>query len=89
MPSLDIESVPHLSEMPELIQQGIPQMSFAGHVYSSNAEQRSVIINGHSMAEGDVVITGLVIEQITSDGVIFNYQGQLFRMQILQDWSFN
>jgi general secretion pathway protein B len=87
-PSLEIQAVPHLSELPDLVQQAIPDMSFAGHVYSSSAEQRSVIINGRSMAEGDTVIRDLSIEQITSDGIIFNYKGQLFRMEILQDWSF-
>ena len=89
VPSLDIGTVPHLSEMPQLVQQAIPEMSFAGHVYSSNAEQRSVIINGHSMSEGDTVINGLVVEQITSDGIVFSYRDQLFRMEILQDWSFD
>ena len=88
-PSLDIGAVPHLSEMPRLVQEAIPQMTFAGHVYSTNAEQRSVIINGHSMSEGDRVIAGLRVEQITRDGIIFNYRDQLFRMEILQDWSFD
>jgi general secretion pathway protein B len=88
-PSLDMGSVPHLSEMPELVRQAIPQMKFAGHVYSSSAEQRSVIINGRSMSEGETVIAGLLVEQITRDGIVFNYRGQLFRMQILQDWSFD
>ena len=88
-PSLEIQAVPHLSELPDLVQQAIPDMSFAGHVYSGSADQRSVIINGRSMAEGDTVIRDLSIEQITSDGIIFNYKGQLFRMEILQDWSFD
>lgn len=88
-PSLEIQSVPHLSDMPPLVQQAIPDMSFAGHVYSPNAAQRSVIINGRAMAEGDTVIRDLRIEQITSDGIVFNYKGQLFRMAILQDWSFD
>ena len=88
-PSLDIDSVPHLTEMPTLVQQAIPEMSFAGHVYSSDISQRSVIINGYSMSEGETVINGLTVEQITSNGIVFNYQGQLFRMEILQDWSFD
>jgi hypothetical protein len=88
-PSLQIESVPHLSDMPDLVQQAIPDMSFSGHVYSSDIRQRSVIINGHSMGEGEMLIKGLVVEQITSNGIIFSYQGQLFRMDILQDWSFD
>lgn len=88
-PSLEMDAVPHLSEMPSLVQQAIPDMSFAGHVYSSQVSQRSVIINGHSMSEGDVIINGLKVEQIIQNGVVFNYQGQLFRVDILQDWSFD
>lgn len=87
-PSLEMDSVPHLSQLPSLIQQAIPNMTFAGHVYSSNPIQRSVIINGHAMSEGDVVINNLKVEQITRSGVVFDFDGQLFRMDILQDWSF-
>ena len=82
-------SVQHLQDMPEMVQQAIPEMVFAGHVYSSDAAQRSVIINDHYMNEGDVVIVGLKVERITPKGVIFDYNGQLFRTDILQDWSFD
>lgn len=88
-PSLALESVPHLLDMPSLVQQAIPNMEFAGHVYTSNAMQRSVIINGRSMAEGEVLVEGLRIEQITQNGVVFSYQDQLFQMPILQDWAFD
>jgi len=89
MPVLEINSLPHLYDMPPLVRQAIPDMSFAGHVYSSEARQRSVIVNGHSMSEGEIIIEGLKVEQIIHNGVVFNYQGQLFRMDILQDWSFD
>lgn len=88
-PTLDLDSVPHLYEMPSLVQQAIPEMSFAGHVFSSDINQRTVIINGHSMSEGEVVIQGLKVEQITHNGIVFDYDGQLFRMDVLQDWSFD
>lgn len=84
-----IRQVPRLSELSELVQQAIPNMVYAGHVYSSNSKQRSIIINGYAMSEGDTVIDGLKVKQITPDGVIFDYQGQLFRVEILQDWSFD
>ena len=84
-----LESVPHLQEMSELVQQAIPDMAFAGHVYSSNPVQRSVIINGSAMGEGDLIMNGLSIDQITDKGVIFDYQSQRFRIDILQDWSFD
>jgi general secretion pathway protein B len=88
-PSLDIVSVPHLSEMPAMVQQAIPDMVFAGHVFSSHVEQRSVIINNHYMNEGDVVIGDLKVEQITQKGIVFKYNEHLFRIDILQDWSFD
>ena len=88
-PSLFLGSVPHLRDMPALVLQAIPDMEFAGHVYSSNPEQRSVIINGRSMAEGETVVEGLRVEQITEKGVVFDYQNQLFQMPILQDWAFD
>ena len=88
IPSLEMNSAPLLSELPSLIQQGIPKMTFAGHVYSSNPSQRSVIINGHAMGEGDVIMNNLRVEQITRSGVVFKFEGQLFRIDILQDWSF-
>lgn len=84
-----IREVPRLSELSPIVQQAIPNMIFAGHVYSSSAAQRSIIINGYPMSEGDVVVDGLSVKQITRDGVIFDYQGQLFREEILQDWSFD
>ncbi|TNF38918.1 MAG: hypothetical protein EP315_00535 [Gammaproteobacteria bacterium] len=88
-PSLEMDTVPYLQDLPALVQQAIPDMTFAGHVYSSNPAQRSVIINGHAMGEGELVIDRLRVEQITRNGVVFNFDGQLFRMDILQDWSFN
>jgi len=88
-PQNNNDNIPDLVELPSLIQQAIPQLNFAGHVYSSNPLQRSVIINGASMSEGDRVIDGLILREINQKGVVLSYRGQLFRMQVLQDWSFD
>ncbi|MDQ1363799.1 MAG: ral secretion pathway protein [Pseudomonadota bacterium] len=82
------DAVPFIEQLPSLLQQSIPSMQFAGHVYSANPRQRSVIINGRSMSEGDALLSGLTLLQITPDSVIFDYQGQLFRVPVLHDWSF-
>ncbi len=85
---LAMANVPYLHELEEYKQQSIPRLNFAGHVYSSSALNRSVIINGHAMSEGDSIMQGLHVEQITPGGVIFGFQGEYFRVDILQDWSF-
>lgn len=84
----DLMDIPYLTELPDYQQQSIPAMEFAGHVYSSDASSRSVIINGRFMEEGDNLLPGLRIERITINGVVFAYQDTLFRVDILQDWSF-
>ena len=84
----DLIEIPYLHELPDYQQQSIPEMNFAGHVYSSSPSNRSIIINNNAMSEGDSIIEGLNVEQITSNGVVFSFQGELFKMDILQDWSF-
>ena len=84
---VSFNDIPYLHEMPEYQQQSVPDMSFAGHVYSSRASSRSVIINGDAMSEGDVIVQGLNVVEITPSGVVFSLHNELFRMDILQDWS--
>lgn len=83
-----LSEVPYLYELEDYQQQSIPQMSFAGHVYSSTPASRSIIINNNALSEGDNIMPGLKVEMITSNGVVFRFQDMLFKMDILQDWSF-
>ncbi|WP_455208993.1 general secretion pathway protein GspB [Kaarinaea lacus] len=76
-----------IAELPESVRQKIPSIEFAGHVYSTTVERRSVMINGKKMREGDVVGSGLLLQVITPDGAEFEYQGYRFKLGALQDWS--
>jgi len=80
--------IPFLYELADYEQQLVPEMNFAGHVYSSDEASRSVIINGRAMSEGDTLMRGLSVEQITSSGVVFRFNSIMFRVDVLQDWSF-
>lgn len=68
-----------LSDLPPDVRRGIPEMSFAVHLYSTRPTERMVSINGKMMKEGQEITTGLKLEQITSDGMIFSYQGYRFK----------
>ena len=48
------------------------------HVYSATPERRFVIINSRKMREGDRSREGLLLEEITPDGVTLEFQGQRF-----------
>jgi len=84
----ELSDIPYLEEMADYKQQSIPELSFAGHVYSTSPASRSVIINGYAMSEGDTLVEGINVVEITVSGVVFSLHGEFFRIDILQDWSF-
>jgi general secretion pathway protein B len=66
-------------ELPAQIQQEIPEIAVQLHAYSSKPAERLAYINSKKLREGDSVMPGLTLEQITPDGMIFNYKGYRFR----------
>jgi len=79
------ERVPHLVELPLSFQKSIPDLTFSSHIFASDPAARRVTINGHYLRPGDS-FSGLVVEQITEDGVVLSRQGQRFRLGVLRDW---
>jgi len=80
-------SVIERDELPFDMQQHIPVMEFSAHVYSSNPIQRSAVINGRFMEEGDWLASNLFLSEITPDGAIFDFQGQLFHQGVVSAWN--
>jgi general secretion pathway protein B len=74
-------------ELPPDVQQHIPVMEFSAHVYSDNPLQRSIVINGRFMEEGDRLTADLLLDEITADGAIFNLKGQRFRQGVVSAWN--
>lgn len=85
----EVEPAVLIAELPASVRQKIPNIEFAGHVYSNSVERRSVMINGKKMREGDVVGSGLILQTITPEGAEFEYEGYRFKLNALQDWSSN
>jgi hypothetical protein len=83
------EPVLSISDIPDNVRKKIPSIAFEGHVYSSVPERRSVMINGRKMREGEAIGDELMLKEITTLGAEFEYEGYRFRLNALQDWSFN
>jgi general secretion pathway protein B len=69
-------------ELPFQIQQEIPAMTVQLHSYSNNPSERLVYINSIRLREGESLMLGLRLEQITPDGMIFSYKGYRFKRGI-------
>ena len=80
-------SIPERDELPANLQQHIPMMEFSAHVYSSNPLQRSIVINGRLMEEGDYLASDLFLSEITPKGAIFDFQGHLFHQGVVTAWN--
>jgi len=74
--------VPLMEDLPLSIRAGIPDLTFAGHVYSDLAKKRLIIINNRIVREGDLIDNGLSLEQIDSDGVVLRYERSVFRVKL-------
>lgn len=74
-----VQAVISLAELPFALQQELPAMTVSVHAYSANPRDRMVGINNRMLREGENVVPGLKLEQITPDGMIFGYKGYSFR----------
>lgn len=81
------DTVLEMDELPFDVLQHIPVLEFSAHVYSSNPMQRSIVINGRFMEEGDRLASDLFLSEITPDGAIFDFQGQLFHQGVISAWN--
>jgi general secretion pathway protein B len=72
--------VPTLAELPDGIRQQVPPLTLGGGVYSTQAAQRLVIVNGQVVHEGDQPAAGLRVVQIRPRSVVFSFQGQAFEI---------
>jgi general secretion pathway protein B len=75
-PAQDVIS---LAELPLSLQQELPPMTITVHAYSGRPGDRLVGINNRMLREGDYVVPGLKLEQITPEGMVFAYKGYSFR----------
>lgn len=83
------KAVVTIYELPEKIQKQIPELIFAGHVYSSDKKKRHIMINGQKLREGDAAEPGIILKKITLLGAVFSYKKWRFSLDALQDWEGN
>jgi hypothetical protein len=74
--------VPDYPDLPEEMLNSLPPIHIEGHIYDANPSARMIVINGHVRHEGQKIGKALVLEEITANGAILNYQGMLFRIGV-------
>ncbi|HYM35988.1 MAG TPA: general secretion pathway protein GspB [Steroidobacteraceae bacterium] len=59
---------------------GLPELHIDMHVYAKQPADRFVFINMHKYTEGQTLVEGPRVDEITADGVVLNYKGQQLRL---------
>ena len=62
-------------------------MRFSSHIFASDKDLRMVVVDGRRMVEGDTFGDGIHLHQITEDGVVFEYRGERYPIDILSQWD--
>lgn len=76
-----------LKELPESMKKDLPGFSFSAFLYSENPASRMVRINDRMLKEGQELVPGLRLKEITPDGVIFLHKEVRFLISMKQDPS--
>lgn len=85
---IDEKAVPDINQLPDTIKRGLPELSFSSHMYSSDPTFRKVIINGKQLRENQPLNVDIMLKRITDDGVVLDYQGTLFKVNVVEQWSY-
>jgi len=76
------ENLPVWPQVPEhLFRQVGSSLHLDVHVYSETPQERFVLINMKKYGEGDRLQDGVMVDEITIDGVIMSFRGERFRVQ--------
>jgi len=73
------ETVIAMEQLPLPIRQDLPKMIVTVHAYSGTPAKRLIGIGSRILREGDYVVPGMQLEEITPDGMILSYRGYRFR----------
>lgn len=75
-----MQSAPLLSELSFDVQSSLPALALNVHVYAQTPKDRFVFLNMQKYKEGERTRDGVLIEEITPEGVVLRYGQQRFRL---------
>jgi general secretion pathway protein B len=78
-----------VNDLPDQLIRRLPEIQITAHIYASDPDLRMVNINGVSRSEGDLLSDSLQLVEITEVGVVMNFEGYAYVMNIIEDWQNN
>jgi general secretion pathway protein B len=73
--------LPTREQLPDAIRAQLPELTFGGSIFSSNAANRSLIVNGRLYRENEALNGDLQLEQIRAKSAVLRFKGQRFEVR--------
>jgi len=83
----DYEAV-DVEDLPLDIQMRLPGIEVTTHIYASDPELRMVKIDGVPRHEGDILTTDFRLLEITETGVVLEFEGYAYALDVIGDWLY-
>lgn len=80
------EQTPLISELPHVLQQQIPRLTYVSHWFDKTSTKSTILINNISLKEGSRINNQLSVKSISATGTVLDFNGQLFFLPMLQNW---
>ena len=76
-----------VNNLPDRVVRKLPDIQITAHIFASDTALRMVNINGVSTREGDFISNDLMLVEITESGVVMDFDGHAYVMNILENWQ--
>ena len=76
-----------MNDLPDHVARQLPEVQITAHIFASDPDLRMVNVNGVSIKEGDVVSNALILVEITEFGVVMNFEGYAYDINIVENWE--
>lgn len=74
------QEIPSFNELPGELRQRLPAIKVNVHAYSQAPEEQFIIVDMIKYRSGERIAEGLMLEQVTPQGVVLRFEGTAFRL---------
>jgi general secretion pathway protein B len=75
-----------ITDLPLTLRQRIPSLKYGDHSPLGQSVDRQVVLNGSVYKEGDIVVPGLRLVEISEPGIVLEFEGEVFRLSAYNSW---
>ncbi len=75
-----------ITDLPLTLRQQIPSLKYGDHSPVGRSADRQVVLNGNIYKQGDTVVPGLRLVEISEPGIVLEFEGERFRLSAYNSW---